>query len=226
MVTEATWNDALSQLGGLPSNSLPLWIMLVVNHGFPGDRTIDGLQRWNRRSRISGRRLPNSSPPLPARCSPRGATITIACERITAATTWPSPRRPAVGKTLTQDSPSEWRKEGSQVKINSVTHSPGPWGDGANPQSTTKRGEHSATPKDVAGAGRCSAGMALSSCGSCYRLTSLGARSFSKTIRELASRRGVMVAGVARSINSSPRPSRGEDRFLRKVRKSAVTQQS
>ncbi|MGP1666672.1 MAG: hypothetical protein ACTS5I_12325 [Rhodanobacter sp.] len=30
MVTEATWNDALSQLGGLPSNSLPLWIMLAT----------------------------------------------------------------------------------------------------------------------------------------------------------------------------------------------------
>ena len=30
MVTEATWNDALGQLGGLPSNPLPLWIMLAT----------------------------------------------------------------------------------------------------------------------------------------------------------------------------------------------------
>ena len=30
VVTEATWNDALSQLGGLPSNPLPLWMMLAT----------------------------------------------------------------------------------------------------------------------------------------------------------------------------------------------------
>ena len=30
MVTEATWNDALSWLGGLPSNPLPLWMMLAT----------------------------------------------------------------------------------------------------------------------------------------------------------------------------------------------------
>ena len=30
MVTEATWNDALSRLGGLPSNPLPLWMMLAT----------------------------------------------------------------------------------------------------------------------------------------------------------------------------------------------------
>ena len=30
MVTEATWNEALSQLGELPSNPLPLWIMLAT----------------------------------------------------------------------------------------------------------------------------------------------------------------------------------------------------
>ena len=30
MVTEATWNEALCQLGGLPSNPLPLWIMLAT----------------------------------------------------------------------------------------------------------------------------------------------------------------------------------------------------
>ena len=28
-VTEATWNEALRQLGGLPSNPLPLWTMLA-----------------------------------------------------------------------------------------------------------------------------------------------------------------------------------------------------
>lgn len=30
MVTQATWNEALSQLGGLPSNPLPLWMMLAT----------------------------------------------------------------------------------------------------------------------------------------------------------------------------------------------------
>jgi hypothetical protein len=30
VVTEATWNEALSQLGGLPSNPLPLWMMLAT----------------------------------------------------------------------------------------------------------------------------------------------------------------------------------------------------
>ena len=59
------------------------------------------------------------------RCSPHGVTITIACARIrrsptghrrsSATTTWPLPRRPAMGKTLTLDSPFEWRKKGSQV---------------------------------------------------------------------------------------------------------------
>jgi hypothetical protein len=29
-VTEATWNEALTQLGGLPSNPLFLWIMLTT----------------------------------------------------------------------------------------------------------------------------------------------------------------------------------------------------
>jgi hypothetical protein len=29
-VTEATWKEALSQLGGLPSNPLPLWTMLAT----------------------------------------------------------------------------------------------------------------------------------------------------------------------------------------------------
>ena len=29
-VTEAAWNDAMSQLGGLPSNPLPLWMMLAT----------------------------------------------------------------------------------------------------------------------------------------------------------------------------------------------------
>jgi len=28
-VTEATWNEALRQLGGLPSNPLPLWTILA-----------------------------------------------------------------------------------------------------------------------------------------------------------------------------------------------------
>jgi hypothetical protein len=30
LVTEATWKEALSQLGGLPSNPLPLWMMLAT----------------------------------------------------------------------------------------------------------------------------------------------------------------------------------------------------
>jgi hypothetical protein len=30
MVTEATWNDALSKLGGVPSDPLPLWMMLAT----------------------------------------------------------------------------------------------------------------------------------------------------------------------------------------------------
>jgi hypothetical protein len=30
MVTEATWEEALRQLGGLPSNPLPLWTMLAT----------------------------------------------------------------------------------------------------------------------------------------------------------------------------------------------------
>ena len=30
MVTEATWNEALRQLGGLPSNPLPLWVVLAT----------------------------------------------------------------------------------------------------------------------------------------------------------------------------------------------------
>jgi hypothetical protein len=30
LVTEATWNEALSQLGGLPSNPLPLWTLLAA----------------------------------------------------------------------------------------------------------------------------------------------------------------------------------------------------
>ena len=29
MVTEATWNEALRQLGGLPSNPLPLWTVIA-----------------------------------------------------------------------------------------------------------------------------------------------------------------------------------------------------
>lgn len=30
VVTEATWNEVLSRLGGLPSNPLPLWMMLAT----------------------------------------------------------------------------------------------------------------------------------------------------------------------------------------------------
>ena len=30
MVTEATWNEAVSQLGALPTNPLPLWMMLAT----------------------------------------------------------------------------------------------------------------------------------------------------------------------------------------------------
>jgi hypothetical protein len=30
LATEATWNEALSQLGGLPSNPLPLWTLLAA----------------------------------------------------------------------------------------------------------------------------------------------------------------------------------------------------
>jgi hypothetical protein len=29
IVTEATWNEALRQLGGIPTNPLPLWTMLA-----------------------------------------------------------------------------------------------------------------------------------------------------------------------------------------------------
>jgi hypothetical protein len=49
MVTAATWNDALSQLGGLPSNPLPLWIMLatrILRAVADGDRDPQDIKRF------------------------------------------------------------------------------------------------------------------------------------------------------------------------------------
>ena len=49
MVTEATWNEALSQLGGLPSNPLPLWIRLatrILRAVADGERDPQRLQRF------------------------------------------------------------------------------------------------------------------------------------------------------------------------------------
>ena len=49
IVTEATWNDALSQLGGLPSNPLPLWIMLatrILRAVADGERDPQRIQRF------------------------------------------------------------------------------------------------------------------------------------------------------------------------------------
>ncbi len=65
VVTEATWNDALSQLGGLPSNPLPLWMMLatrilravadgerdpqrIKRFALDGLNDHDGLGKWRR----------------------------------------------------------------------------------------------------------------------------------------------------------------------------------
>ena len=49
MVTEATWNEALSQLGGLPANPLPLWTMLatrILRGVADGERDPQRLKRF------------------------------------------------------------------------------------------------------------------------------------------------------------------------------------
>ena len=48
-VTEGTWNEALSQLGGLPSNPLPLWTMLatrILRAVADGERDPQRLKRF------------------------------------------------------------------------------------------------------------------------------------------------------------------------------------
>jgi hypothetical protein len=48
-VTEATWNEALSQRGGLPSNPLPLWIMLatrILRAVTDGERDAQRIKRF------------------------------------------------------------------------------------------------------------------------------------------------------------------------------------
>ena len=48
-VTEATWNEALRQVGGLPSNPLPLWMMLatrILRAVADGERDPQRLKRF------------------------------------------------------------------------------------------------------------------------------------------------------------------------------------
>jgi hypothetical protein len=48
-VTEATWNEALRQLGGSPSNPLPLWTMLasrILRAVADGERDPQRLKRF------------------------------------------------------------------------------------------------------------------------------------------------------------------------------------
>ena len=49
--------------------------------------------------------------------------------------TWPLPQRPAMGKTLTQDFPSEWRKEVSQVTAFPRSCLRWPWAAGRSARS-------------------------------------------------------------------------------------------
>ncbi len=49
LVTEATWKEALSQLGGLPSNPLPLWTLLatrILRAVADGERDPQRLERF------------------------------------------------------------------------------------------------------------------------------------------------------------------------------------
>jgi hypothetical protein len=49
MATEATWNEALRRLGGLPSNPLPLWTMLasrILRAVADGERDPQRLKRF------------------------------------------------------------------------------------------------------------------------------------------------------------------------------------
>lgn len=49
MVTEATWSEALRQLGGSPSNPLPLWMMLatrILRAVADGERDPQRLKRF------------------------------------------------------------------------------------------------------------------------------------------------------------------------------------
>ncbi len=49
LVTEATWNEALSQLGGLPSNPLPIWTLLasrILHAVADGERDPQRLTRF------------------------------------------------------------------------------------------------------------------------------------------------------------------------------------
>jgi hypothetical protein len=49
LVTEATWNEALSQVGGLPSNPLPLWLLLasrILRAVAYGERDPQSLKRF------------------------------------------------------------------------------------------------------------------------------------------------------------------------------------
>jgi hypothetical protein len=49
MVTEATWDEALRQLGGLPSNPLPIWTMLatrILRAVADGERDPQRLKRF------------------------------------------------------------------------------------------------------------------------------------------------------------------------------------
>ena len=48
-VTEATWNDAIDQLGGLPSDPLPLWMMLatrILRAVADGERDPQSIKRF------------------------------------------------------------------------------------------------------------------------------------------------------------------------------------
>ena len=49
VATEATWKEALRQLGGLPSNPLPLWTMLasrILRAVADGERDAERLKRF------------------------------------------------------------------------------------------------------------------------------------------------------------------------------------
>ena len=49
LVTEATWNEALRRLGGLPSNPLPLWTLLagrILRAVADGERDPQRLERF------------------------------------------------------------------------------------------------------------------------------------------------------------------------------------